>query len=176
MCWKKGCPRVKTFGRIQRWWSKGVICQVLYLSESFWTRKMLCAFHELPSMLSGSEWFRPESGDSSGAEEFLNSLLDTQPQHSDSCLSGSPEWVRRIAGDPWVMARCGLVSSRSLWSIWETMDGWIPAPHQTLTWTSMHPAFQIKEIETCTVGERSQNHRITESQNSRGWKGPLWVI
>jgi len=22
----------------------------------------------------------------------------------------------------------------------------------------------------------SQNHRITESQNSRGWKGPLWVI
>jgi len=21
-----------------------------------------------------------------------------------------------------------------------------------------------------------QNHRITESQNSRGWKGPLWVI
>ena len=22
----------------------------------------------------------------------------------------------------------------------------------------------------------SQNHGITESQNSRGWKGPLWVI
>jgi len=21
-----------------------------------------------------------------------------------------------------------------------------------------------------------QNHRITESQNNRGWKGPLWVI
>jgi len=21
-----------------------------------------------------------------------------------------------------------------------------------------------------------ENHRITESQNSRGWKGPLWVI
>jgi len=21
-----------------------------------------------------------------------------------------------------------------------------------------------------------QRHRITESQNSRGWKGPLWVI
>jgi len=21
-----------------------------------------------------------------------------------------------------------------------------------------------------------QNHRITESQNGRGWKGPLWVI
>jgi len=21
----------------------------------------------------------------------------------------------------------------------------------------------------------SQNHRITESQNGRGWKGPLWV-
>jgi len=23
---------------------------------------------------------------------------------------------------------------------------------------------------------RSQNHRITESQNGRGWKGPLWDI
>ena len=23
---------------------------------------------------------------------------------------------------------------------------------------------------------QQQNHRITESQNSRGWKGPLWVI
>jgi len=22
----------------------------------------------------------------------------------------------------------------------------------------------------------TNNHRITESQNSRGWKGPLWVI
>ena len=22
----------------------------------------------------------------------------------------------------------------------------------------------------------AENHRITESQNSRGWKGPLWVI
>ena len=27
-----------------------------------------------------------------------------------------------------------------------------------------------------TVVTESQNHRITESQNSRGWKGPLWVI
>jgi len=26
------------------------------------------------------------------------------------------------------------------------------------------------------IGKKSQNHRITESQNSRGWKGPLWVI
>jgi len=23
---------------------------------------------------------------------------------------------------------------------------------------------------------QSQNHRITESQNGRGWEGPLWVI
>jgi len=22
----------------------------------------------------------------------------------------------------------------------------------------------------------SKNHRITESQNVRGWKGPLWVV
>jgi len=25
-------------------------------------------------------------------------------------------------------------------------------------------------------GRGQGNHRITESQNSRGWKGPLWVI
>jgi len=24
--------------------------------------------------------------------------------------------------------------------------------------------------------KEAQNHRITESQNGRGWKGPLWVI
>jgi len=29
--------------------------------------------------------------------------------------------------------------------------------------------------DTCTE-VTSQNHRITESQNVRGWKGPLWVI
>ena len=28
----------------------------------------------------------------------------------------------------------------------------------------------------CTSLWLLQNHRITESQNSRGWKGPLWVI
>jgi len=27
-----------------------------------------------------------------------------------------------------------------------------------------------------TMDTIAQNHRITESQNSRGWKGPLWVI
>jgi len=26
------------------------------------------------------------------------------------------------------------------------------------------------------VKKESQNHRITESQNGRGWKGPLWVV
>jgi len=26
------------------------------------------------------------------------------------------------------------------------------------------------------VGAERSDHRITESQNSRGWKGPLWVI
>jgi len=29
---------------------------------------------------------------------------------------------------------------------------------------------------TCIRKVISQNHRITESQNGRGWKGPLWVI
>jgi len=32
-----------------------------------------------------------------------------------------------------------------------------------------------KEILKHT-GPINMNHRITESQNSRGWKGPLWVI
>jgi len=29
---------------------------------------------------------------------------------------------------------------------------------------------------TETANRENRNHRITESQNSRGWKGPLWVI
>jgi len=29
----------------------------------------------------------------------------------------------------------------------------------------------------CSLGRQDTSfHRITESQNSRGWKGPLWVI
>jgi len=32
--------------------------------------------------------------------------------------------------------------------------------------TRLNPAGQVV----------SQNHRITESQNGRDWKGPLWVI
>jgi len=28
-------------------------------------------------------------------------------------------------------------------------------------------------VVTELLGSRSQNHRITESQNGRGWKGPL---
>jgi len=36
---------------------------------------------------------------------------------------------------------------------------------------------EIKKVEGRREGKvRSQNHRITESQNGRGWKGPLWVI
>jgi len=31
-------------------------------------------------------------------------------------------------------------------------------------------------ITDVTPGRRGDDHRITESQNSRGWKGPLWVI
>jgi len=34
------------------------------------------------------------------------------------------------------------------------------------------PSQAWKFAELC----KSQNHRITESQNGRGWKGPLWVI
>ena len=34
------------------------------------------------------------------------------------------------------------------------------------------------KLKKCNLKQKtseSQNHRITESQNSRGWKGPLWV-
>jgi len=41
-------------------------------------------------------------------------------------------------------------------------------------------ASSFKPYESDTAWEpcpgRRGNHRITESQNSRGWKGPLWVI
>jgi len=34
----------------------------------------------------------------------------------------------------------------------------------------------INKNPTPLPREEYQNHRITESQNGRGWKGPLWVI
>jgi len=34
----------------------------------------------------------------------------------------------------------------------------------------------LNEEEKGNAGHESQDHRITESKNSRGWKGPLWVI
>ena len=33
-----------------------------------------------------------------------------------------------------------------------------------------------QEGKTPPAVSEDQVHRITESQNSRGWKGPLWVI
>ena len=36
------------------------------------------------------------------------------------------------------------------------------------------PASSLTSFLYAVVSE-SQNHRITESQNGRGWKGPLWV-
>jgi len=35
---------------------------------------------------------------------------------------------------------------------------------------------QFFHTESIIHNDRQQNHRITESQNGRGWKGPLWVI
>ena len=34
----------------------------------------------------------------------------------------------------------------------------------------------IGDVSGKTDLAKLENHRITESQNSRGWKGPLWVI
>jgi len=34
----------------------------------------------------------------------------------------------------------------------------------------------VRKSDLATQCEHYCIHRITESQNSRGWKGPLWVI
>jgi len=34
----------------------------------------------------------------------------------------------------------------------------------------------IMQANSKACVHESQNHRITESQNGRGWKGPLWII
>jgi len=41
---------------------------------------------------------------------------------------------------------------------------------------TVSPDVLLGKLRRCGLEEWSQNHRITESQNSRGWKGPLWVI
>jgi len=50
---------------------------------------------------------------------------------------------------------------------------------QTLCLRTVTPEIHAVYVLVCarwSVYTESQNHRITESQNSRGWKGPLWVI
>jgi len=56
----------------------------------------------------------------------------------------------------------------------------------TLLLNREHPAFSKRKLRnwyrtdlSITSGYSEQNcgyHRITESQNGRVWKGPLWVI
>ena len=45
-------------------------------------------------------------------------------------------------------------------------------------WTESPFVAEAHSVHSCNTSSTSvsQNHRITESQNSRGWKGPLWVI
>ena len=38
------------------------------------------------------------------------------------------------------------------------------------------PKTSMCEVQHVILHPHLWNHRITESQNSRGWKGPLWVI
>jgi len=51
-----------------------------------------------------------------------------------------------------------------------------PALSRGLDQAKSRGAFQLHLL--CGPVEKThvQNHRITESQNGRGWKGPLWVI
>jgi len=46
---------------------------------------------------------------------------------------------------------------------------------KTTTENNLQPQIFMYRVSSSSWGN-SQNHRITESQNSRGWKGPLWVI
>jgi len=52
------------------------------------------------------------------------------------------------------------------------MPGYSVVSHKTRKSTSTHKLTLSNVINS----HISQNHRITESQNGRGWKGPLWVI
>jgi len=38
------------------------------------------------------------------------------------------------------------------------------------------PRYEYRLGDEGIESRPAENHRITESQNSRGWKGPLWVI
>lgn len=142
LSWKRGCPRVKTFGRTERWWSKGVNCQVLYLSEYFYIRKVIRAFYELTFVLSGCGWSRLEPG---GAQEILELAGGCTAPAQWPLVIGQPEVGQENCWSPTSNGQAQAGESCSLWSNWGIVVGWIPPPHQTSTWTSMHPAFQMKD-------------------------------
>ena len=59
-------------------------------------------------------------------------------------------------------------------SLWQVL-----AARRSMLLVQMNQVREMRlgmEIGFAPWGGESQNHRITESQNSRGWKGPLWVI
>jgi len=56
------------------------------------------------------------------------------------------------------------------------MDAEIRDSFQKLGLTGYNKAKLYNRALQGTLAHVKQNHRITESQNSRGWKGPLWVI
>lgn len=149
----------------------------------FYIRKMLHAFHKLPPTLSACEWFKPESGDSGGTEELFELPAGYTAPALQLLVIRQPKAVSRIAEAPWVMARQRSVNSCSLWSNWESMAGWIPAPHQTLTWTSMHPNKGNTDVHSrweVRIGDlayfkwKQQNHTCVSScygfTHTVGWE------
>ena len=58
---------------------------------------------------------------------------------------------------------------------WEGCS-WTHDPAQQESWRGLkNPLLQKINPASCVTAD-PLIHRITESQNSRGWKGPLWVI
>jgi len=63
------------------------------------------------------------------------------------------------------------IKCKALYNVYHLGQGWKTVP-DSVSFSSMN----IPVCPFCYFPQSISNHRITESQNSRGWKGPLWVI
>ena len=55
-----------------------------------------------------------------------------------------------------------------MWNLWKLRSNLFLFLLYTAYWNN-------KLRKSCSCIRKSKNHRITESQNGRSWKGPLWV-